>query len=269
MNCVSDLTGLLPRVSLRTLYREMRRCGYRWSCLKRKGVLSPQDHTGRLAWCRSHRHLPLSHWRNVSIYLDAVSFLYKENPLEAARSAKTRGWLRRSEKLLVTVKGRHEHDSKSGSVRFVVGIAHGQGCVLCHKYDELSGASFAQLLKQNLPAAFARGQKSGRVVLQDNCPVQNSAAARAAYESFGVVRQIIPPRSPDLNPIENLFNCVKLFLQEEAIEKRISKETIDQFATRVEHAIHTVCGLYTDATVDSMPKRIRQILGSRGRRASY
>ena len=47
------------------------------------------------------------------------------------------------------------------------------------------------------------------------------------------VIQRIPPRSPDLNPIENVFNVVKKQLKDEALEKNIENETKDEYEKRV------------------------------------
>ena len=43
----------------------------------------------------------------------------------------------------------------------------------------------------------------------------------------------IPARSPDLNPIENVFHNVKRQLQDDALSKRITKEPYSQFCARV------------------------------------
>jgi hypothetical protein len=58
--------------------------------------------------------------------------------------------------------------------------------------------------------------------LQDGDPVQNSAAARHAFQEVGVVTFAIPPRSPDLNPIKNLFHLVSKQLGQDAIDKQIT-----------------------------------------------
>ena len=42
--------------------------------------------------------------------------------------------------------------------------------------------------------------------VQDGDPSQNSKAAKTALSKIGAVQFSIPPRSPDLNPIENVFN---------------------------------------------------------------
>ena len=43
----------------------------------------------------------------------------------------------------------------------------------------------------------------------------------------------IPPRSPDINPVENFFHLVKLQLKRQAIELNITKETYEEFSARV------------------------------------
>ena len=79
--------------------------------------------------------------------------------------------------------------------------------------------------------------------------------------------QPIPARSPDLNPIENLFNFCKRGLLKGSMG--ISSETLEQFRERVISTVKRVCALHTDRTVDSMGKRISQIIRSGGDRASY
>ena len=46
-----------------------------------------------------------------------------------------------------------------------------------------------------------------------------------------------PPRSPDLNPIENLFHLVSKQLIEDAIDKRITSENFEQFSDRVKRTM--------------------------------
>ena len=40
-------------------------------------------------------------------------------------------------------------------------------------------------------------------------PVQNSKKARQALDTVGAIKFSIPSRSPDFNPVENIFNYVK------------------------------------------------------------
>ena len=54
----------------------------------------------------------------------------------------------------------------------------------------------------------AKGE--GRLFLQDGDPCQNSGMAKEAMLRVNATLFPIPPRSPDLNPIENFFHlCPK------------------------------------------------------------
>ena len=50
---------------------------------------------------------------------------------------------------------------------------------------------------------------AGNVFVQNGDPSQDSKAAKNALDKIGAVQFSIPPRSPDLNPIENAFNLVE------------------------------------------------------------
>ena len=102
---------------------------------------------------------PYTRWARLSHTMVCKAIMiFKKNPRPAARTCRSKGWLRRSEKLWLTTKGRHEHDSRSTTIRFIVGISFAKGCVLCHRYEELTGNSFAALITGVLPAAFGLAQ---------------------------------------------------------------------------------------------------------------
>ena len=51
--------------------------------------------------------------------------------------------------------------------------------------------------------------RAGDVVVMDNLACHKRAAARAAIEAAGATAVYLPPYSPDLNPIENMWSKVK------------------------------------------------------------
>ena len=57
----------------------------------------------------------------------------------------------------------------------------------------------------------------------DNDPLQNSKASVRAMEQIEAKHHKIPPCSPDLNPIENIFHVVKNSLAEETVSCQIRK----------------------------------------------
>jgi len=61
-------------------------------------------------------------------------------------------------------------------------------------------------------------------------PSQNSRKAKDAMEEVGANIFSIPARSPDCNPIENVFNCVKAKLKEDALSLKITHESYADFS---------------------------------------
>ena len=57
------------------------------------------------------------------------------------------------------------------------------------------------------------GRLPGDIVVMDNLGSHKSAAATAAIESVGAELVYLPPYSPDLNPIENVFSKLKQLIR--------------------------------------------------------
>ena len=90
---------------------------------------------------------------------------------------------------------------------FFVAISLGTGFCYCKHYEEFSGKLFAEFIENNFLEIFKNSCNPTRnVFVQDGDPSQNSKAAKTALSKIGAVQFSIPPRSPDLNPIENVFN---------------------------------------------------------------
>ena len=75
----------------------------------------------------------------------------------------------------------------------------------------------------------------------------------------------IPPRSPDINPIENLFHLVRKELDRQAIAENKVYETYNEFAnTFKSFPTQTV-----DNIIESMDKRMSSIISRKGQRINY
>ena len=108
-----------------------------------------------------------------------------------------------------------------------------------------------------------------KVFVMDNDLCQNSKVAREALKDIGATLLRIPPQSPDLNTIENIFNNVKRALQEESLRRRITYEPYNSFLQRVSNALLCVNGDLIKKTIDTIPKRLRCIVQTRGNRTKY
>lgn len=76
----------------------------------------------------------------------------------------------------------------------------------------MTGAWFLAYVEQVLAPTLAPGD----IVIMDNLPAHKSAAVRKAIETTGAELRLLPPYSPDLNPIENAFSKLKALLRKAA-----------------------------------------------------
>ena len=134
----------------------------------------------------------------------------------------------------------------------------------------MSGEYFKSFIEKNFGAIFSRSNVPHlKTFLQDGDPSQNAKICKLAMEKMGIVMFTIPPRSPDLNPIENIFNNVKEKLAKEAIEQNIRKETFEEFCARTERTLWNYDKQIIDNTIESMNQRINLIIKGDGKRLKY
>lgn len=260
----------------RTFSRYLNGMGFKFLQARKKGLLSEQDKKKRMQYATLMRKTVLSHSpdfysHHISFYLDGVSFIHKFNPMKDACQTKNKVWRKAGEGLQLTARGSKEL-AGGRRLHLMVAIAHGNGVVMMEPYDKMSGEYFSRLIRDKFNITFAKaGRKSNgqRQFVMDNDPCQTSKRSLAALDEIEAILHRIPARSPDLNPIENIFHLVKKRLAREAFDKKIEKESFDEFKERVFRCFETIDRGIIDRTIESMPKRIEAILNSRGCRSKY
>ena len=76
----------------------------------------------------------------------------------------------------------------------------------------MNGAAFLAYVEQVLVPTL----KPGDLVIMDNLSAHKGEEARKAIEATGATRILLPPYSPDFNPIEQAFAKLKAFLRKTA-----------------------------------------------------
>jgi transposase len=95
----------------------------------------------------------------------------------------------------------------------------------------MTGQAFLAYVEQVLIPTLKRGD----IVALDNLPAHKIAAVRAAIEKKGAQLFLLPPYSPDMNPIEMAFAKLKTLLRQapertrDGLWNRIG-ELLDRFA---------------------------------------
>ena len=261
-------------ISARTVSRFLNKNGYRYRQARKKGLLSQKDLRTRLNFARGiKRERQPSFWMNdIAFYFDATSFAFKTQPKHHSQALSGRVWRKKNEGLLAgcTAKGRKV--GTGGKVVHVhAAISYGKGVVLAKPYSHLSGKRFAKFVRKQFPAVFERCQISGqqRIFLQDGDPSQNSGRVNKVLGRLGVTVFNIPARSPDLNPIENVFKLLGDQLRDNALDQNIEREKFREFRRRVVKTLLGIPADVIDRIIASMPKRIDSIIEARGGRLKY
>ena len=261
------------KVSNRTVRRTLGKKGYKFSQCRKKGQLSKEDCVKRLKFAHRCQKIPEQMWTDgISFYLDGTGWVHKTNPSMNTRTSRTRTWKKDGESLSIHCTAKGKKEGVGGKMaRFMVAIAYGKGVIACHQYTgHIDGEKFSQMIKDYFPDMFSSSANPVRkLFLQDGDPSQNSAVARETWESLGYSMFPIPPRSPDLNPIENTFHLIGKKLKKDAKDSKLQKETYEAFCRRARATTLAFDPSIIDRTIESMPRRVKAVIKGKGVRTKY
>lgn len=130
--------------------------------------------------------------------------------------APLRGWAPRGERL----SGRHPHGHWR-KLTFLAALRADRIDAPCLFNGPINGESFTAWVKQALVPTL----QPGDIVVMDNLGSHKGRAVRAEIRTAGAHLLFLPPCSPDLNPIEQVFAKLKHFLRQAA------ERTIDTLTT--------------------------------------
>jgi len=118
--------------------------------------------------------------------------------------APLRGWGEKGKRLRVFVP--HGHWK---TLTFLAALRRDGITAPCVFDGPISGDSFLRYVEQFLLPTL----KTGDIVVMDNLGSHKGEAVRAAIKSVGARLLFLPPYSPDLNPIEQMFAKLKHLLR--------------------------------------------------------
>ena len=268
--------GLSAVCSNRTVRRTLIANKLYYLQARKKGLLTKDDLKKRVKFARqltNNNHNTLDYWSNtIAFYFHGTGFVHKTNPEDQAVAPMRRIWRRKGEGLQPGCTAKGSKAGYNGRVaNFFVSISHGKGVISCVQYlDTLTGKMFSDFIKDKFTDIFDNSNNpASRIFLQDGDPRQNSKIARNTLDQMGMQCHSIPARSPDLNPIENVFHLVDNVLREEAIQKNIVSETFEAFSARVANSMLNFPSDVINRVIESMPNRINMVLKYKGQRLRY
>jgi transposase len=150
-------------------------------------------------------------WRVWQRYMDPARFVFLDETGASTNMVRRYGRCARGERLVDATPWGHWK-----TTTFVAGLRAG-GMVAPLVLDgPMTGAWFRAYVEQMLAPALSPGD----VVVMDNLAAHKVAGVREAIQAVGASVLYLPPYSPDLNPIEQLFAKLKAMLRSAAARSK-------------------------------------------------
>jgi transposase len=143
--------------------------------------------------------------------MDPAAFVFLDETGTNTTMVRRYGWGSKGERLVDAAPQGHWR-----TTTFIAGLRH-SGIVAPLVLDgPMTGAAFRAYVEQFLAPML----RAGDVVVMDNLAVHKVTGVREAIAAVGAGILHLPPYSPDLNPIEQLFAKLKALLRKAAARSR-------------------------------------------------
>lgn len=146
-------------------------------------------------------------WQTMQAMLDVRRLVFIDETWAKTNMARTRGRAARGQRLIAAVP--HGHWK---TTTFVAALRCDAVTAPLVLDGAMNGAAFKAYVEQMLAPAL----KPGDIVIMDNLAAHKVEGVRQAIETAGANLVYLPPYSPDLNPIEQLFAKLKALLRKAA-----------------------------------------------------
>jgi hypothetical protein len=221
--------------------------------------LTPKHQRDRLDFAESHKYWTVEDWKRV-VWSDET----KINRFGS--DGRNWVWKKNGEKLSKRlVKGTRKFGG--GSV-MVWGCMMWDGVGYACKIDgRMNGELYVQILDEELQKSIEYYGKTQDDIIfqQDNDPKHTCKKASTWFQDHGYEVMLWPAQSPDLNPIEHLWNHLKRRLSDYNTPPNGILELWDRIQEEWEKIGPEVC----QNLIESMPRRIAAVIEAKGGYTTY
>lgn len=247
-------------VSERTIRRRLQKIGLRSCKPLRKPLISPKNKKLRLEWCRQRLDWTADQWKSV-LWSDESRFTLFPT------DGRARIW-RKSDEALHPANIIPTVQAAGGSI-MVWGTFSWHGRAPLVVFEGIVDSNdYLSLLKRELLPEVRRIFPEGRAIFQDdNAPIHRAKIVREWFSQHSAILTHLPwpPQSPDLNPIEHVW---------ELLERRIRQRpcqpsSLTALRVFLQQEWHNIPDLDLQHLVESMPKRVRAVIAAKGGNTKY
>ena len=246
-------------LSVETVRQHLKKAGLKAAVKKNKPLLTKRHMRERLDFAIAHKDWTVEDWKKV-VWSDET----KINRLGS--DGRKWVWKKSGEGL--------SNRTVQGTLKFGGGSLMMWGCMTwkgvgyaCKIDGKMDGDLYIKILEDELQASIKYfGEKPGDIIFQqDNDPKHTCKKAKAWFLECGMEVLVWPAQSPDLNPIEHLWEYLKRRLAEYETPPKGILELWERVQVEWEKIEASVC----QGLVESMPRRIAAVLKAKGGYTKY
>jgi transposase len=172
-------------------------------------------------------------WKRYQGRLDPGRLVFIDETWAKTNMTRTHGRCPRGERLVAKVP-----HGRWRTLTFLAALRHDRIDAPCVIDGPINGESFLAYVEQMLVPAL----RPGDIVIIDNLGSHKGKAIRRAIRAAGAKLFFLPPYSPDLNPIEQLFAKLKTLLRKAA--ERTIEATWKRIGTLIDCFTPQECANY-------------------------
>ncbi len=146
-------------------------------------------------------------WKKYQGRLDPARLVFVDETWAKTNMTPIRGWAPRGQKLIARAPF-----GTWRTLTFLAALRHDRIDAPCVLDGPINGISFTAWVEQFLVPTLAPGD----IVIMDNLSSHKGVAVGKAIRDVGARLLFLPPYSPDLNPIEQVFAKLKLLMRKAA-----------------------------------------------------
>ena len=246
-------------ISAQTTRRYLKRHGLKAVVKKKKPLLSKKHRKDCLDFALAHQYWTVEDWKRV-VWSDET----KINHLGS--DGRKWAWKKPGEGLSDRlVQGTQKF---GGGSLMVWGCMLWEGPGFAARIDGRMDANlFTEILEEDLQSSLQFYYKTPQDVIfqQDNDPKHTSKKAKEWFKTHGINVMSWPAQSPDLNPIEHLWDHLKRRLGEYENEPGGMEELWERVEAQWDNIGVDVC----QKLIESMPRRIDGVIRAKGGYTKY
>jgi transposase len=163
-------------------------------------------------------------WKRYQGRIDPTRLVFIDETWAKTNMTRTHGWHRRGAPLHAKVPHGHWR-----TMTFLAALRHDRITAPCVIDGPINGESFRAYVEQFLLPTL----QPGDIVVMDNLGSHKGGIIRRLIRAVGARLLFLPPYSPDLNPIEQVFAKLKTLL------RKAEERTTDGIWTRIGRLLGT------------------------------